>query len=198
MAYLDPSEYVSYGLSADTPDAAVAAASAILEAHCKRGSLLVASYTERLRVNRTWGTAQLTYGPFGQLTAVQARCAADRDHRCEAMFPYARVFGVAGQWVPLDPASVTVDAASGELQLPVNLMGLRYSEVEVTYTAGLTTVPEAVKVACAQVVKNAQAIPGLNVKSSKLDTLQTEYFSDSLLDSQVVSLLRPFVAERLG
>jgi hypothetical protein len=47
-------------------------------------------------------------------------------------------------------------------------------------------------------VKNAQATPGLNVKSSKLDTLQTQYFSDSLIDVQVQALLRPFVAERLG
>ena len=36
------------------------------------------------------------------------------------------------------------------------------------------------------------------VKSSKLDTLQTQYFSDSLIDSQVQALLRPYVAERLG
>jgi len=47
-------------------------------------------------------------------------------------------------------------------------------------------------------VKNAQATPGLNVKSSKMDTLQTQYFSDSLIDSQVQALLRPYVAERLG
>ena len=67
-----------------------------------------------------------------------------------------------------------------------------------TYTAGLATVPDALKFACAQIVKNAQATPGLNVKTSKVDTLQTEYFSDSLLDRQVKALLRPFVAERLG
>lgn len=198
MAYLDPSEYVSYGLSADTSDAWVVAASAMIEAHCKRGSLLAASYTERLRVSRDWGTAQLSYAPFVQLTAVQARCAAHRDHRFEAMFECAIAFGLPGQWVEIDPASVSVDVVSGELQLPLNLMGMRYSEVEVTYTAGLASVPEAVKVACAQIVKNAQATPGLNVKSSKLDTLQTEYFSDSLMDRQVQALLRPFVAERLG
>ena len=47
-------------------------------------------------------------------------------------------------------------------------------------------------------MKNAQATPGLNVKSSKMDTLQMQYFSDSLIDSQVMALLRPYVAERLG
>jgi len=75
---------------------------------------------------------------------------------------------------------------------------MRYSEAEVTYTAGFTVVPNAVQVACAQIVRNAQTTPGLNVKSSKMDTLQIQYFSDSLIDSQVQALLRPYVAERLG
>ena len=116
----------------------------------------------------------------------------------DTLFEYALVFGLPGLWVTVDPTTVTVDSASGELQLPMNLLGLRYSEIEVTYTAGLATAPDALKFACAQIVKNAQATPGLNVKSSKLDTLQTQYFSDSLIDSQVQALLRPFVAERLG
>ncbi len=198
MAYLEPSEYLSYGLSADTSDAWVLAASSMIEAHCRRSSLLSVSYTERLRVNRQWGTAQLSYGPVMQVTAAQARYAPQFDRQHDMLFAYALVFGLPGQWVALDVSTLHVDAASGELQMPANLLGLRYSEVEVTYTAGLLTVPDAVKVACAQIVKNAQATPGLNVKSSKLDTLQTQYFSDSLLDSQVRALLRPFVVERMG
>jgi hypothetical protein len=91
-----------------------------------------------------------------------------------------------------------VSLPTGEVAFGWNVMGLRYDEAEVTYTAGLTTIPDQLKVACAQVVKNAQATPGLNVKSSRMDTLQTEYFSDSLIDSQVQALLRPYVAERLG
>ena len=64
--------------------------------------------------------------------------------------------------------------------------------------AGVETVPPAVKVACGQIVRNAQATPGMNVKSSKMDTLQMQYFSSSLLDEQVQILLRPFVAQRVG
>src|SRR5436305_772422 len=70
--------------------------------------------------------------------------------------------------------------------------------IEVTYRAGLATVPAAVKVACAQVVRNAQATPALNVKSSRLDTMQMQYFSSSLLDEQVKLLLRPYVAQKVG
>ena len=64
--------------------------------------------------------------------------------------------------------------------------------------AGLAVVPPAVKVACAQIVRNAQATPGMNVKSSRMDTLQMQYFSASLLDEQVQMLLRPYVAQKVG
>jgi len=199
MAYLEPSEYVVYGLSADTADAWVAAASAMIDAHCRRCSLLATTYTERLRVSRPWGTVQLSYGPVATVTAVQVRYSPERVERCEGtLFEYALLFGLPGQWVTVDPTTVTLDAVSGELQLPPNLLGVRYSEAEVTYTAGVASVPVPVKIACAQIVKNAQATPGLNVKSSKLDTLQTQYFSDSLIDSQVQAILRPFVTERMG
>ena len=198
MAYLVPAEYVAYGLSADTADAWVVAASAMIEGYCKRASLMSATYTERLRVSRHTGCAQLTYGPATQVTAVQARYAACRELREGLLFEWALTFGSPGQWTTLDPTTVTLDAVTGEVRLPWNLLGMQYSEVEVTYTAGLATAPDGVKFACAQIVKNAQATPGFNVKSSKMDTLQTQYFSDSLIDSQVQALLRPYVAERIG
>ena len=84
------------------------------------------------------------------------------------------------------------------MTFPVNFLGLDYNEVEITYTSGLVTIPDAVKVACAQIVKNAQATPGTNVKTTKMDTLWMQYFSGSLIDPQVQMLLKPYVAERLG
>jgi hypothetical protein len=110
----------------------------------------------------------------------------------------AWAFSVPGSWNALDVATVDVNEATAELTFPVNFLGLDYNEVEITYTSGLVTVPDAVKVACAQIVKNAQATPGMNVKSSKMDTMQMQYFSGSLIDPQVQMLLKPYVAERLG
>ena len=109
----------------------------------------------------------------------------------------ATVFGLPGAWVDIDINTVDVNTATGELRLAECVFALRYSEVEVTYTAGVASVPDAVKVACAQIVRNAQATPGLNVKANTMNGLQMQYFSDSLLDAQVRALLRPFVAERL-
>ena len=110
----------------------------------------------------------------------------------------ASAFALPGQWVDVSVAGLDVSLPTGEFRFAYNLMGLRYAQVEVAYTAGLAVIPDAVKVACAQIVKNAQATPGMNVKASKMDTLQMEYFSGSLIDPQVQLLLKPYVAERLG
>ena len=204
MGYLLPAEYAAFGLTAETADAWVTAASAMMEAYCRRPSLLAQSYTERMRVPLRAQTVRLSYGPLVSVDSVRARYARVRHE--EMLMPMqvelAEVFGLPGRWVDVDVSTLDVSLPTGEFRIGCeavgSLMGLRFDEVEVMYTAGLAVVPDAVKVACAQIVKNAQATPGLNVKSSKMDTLQTQYFSGSLIDSQVQAILRPYVAERLG
>ena len=201
MGYLAPGEYEAFGLSAGTAEAWVTAASTMMEAHCRRPTLLSASYTERLRVSERGQCCVLSYGPLVSVSGVRARYRAMRpDGFAEAwdLAAECAVFGLPGAWTTVDPTTLDVEPATGTVRFPPHVMGMRFSEAEVTYTAGLATVPDAVKVACAQIVKNAQATPGLNVRSSKVDTLQAQYFSDSLLDSQVCALLRPYRAERLG
>lgn len=207
MGYLLPAEYVEYGLSAETGDDLVTTASALMEAYCRRPSLLVTTYVERLRLTAGAQTVRLSYRPLAAangasspLVQVRVRYARPRRGEMGDLFreQIAYAFSVPGSWSDLDPASVDIDLTSGELTFPANFLGLNYNEAEVTYTSGLADIPVAVKVACALVVKNAQAMPAANVKSSRMDTMQMEYFSDSLIDDQVGSLLRPYVAERLG
>ncbi len=207
MGYLLPMEYVQYGLTAETTDDWVTMASALMEAYCRRPSLLVTQYVERMRLTAGAQAVRLSYRPLAAaagspsaLVGVRVRYA--RPRRGELADPFreqiAWAFGVPGSWNELDVTTVDVNEDTGELTFPVNFLGLDYNEVEVTYTSGLATVPDAVKVACAQVVKNAQATPGMNVKSTKMDTMQMQYFSGSLIDPQVHMLLKPYVAERLG
>jgi hypothetical protein len=203
MGYILPADYVAYGLTAETADVWVTTASAMMEAYCRRPSLMSASYTERMRVPIKAQTVRLSYGPLISVDAVSAQYARPgygEDFFGDFAFQtgFAAAFALPGQWVDVDPSTLFVSVPTGEFRFAWNVMGMRYSEAEVTYTAGLTVVPNAVQVACAQIVHNAQATPGMNVKSSKMDTLQTQYFSDSLIDSQVQALLRPYVAERLG
>ncbi len=115
------------------------------------------------------------------------------------MWDVALAFGVPGTWVDLNVADLDTFAETGEVTLPVNVMGWAFTEIEIVYTAGFDTFPDAVKVACAQLVKNAQATPALNVKKNVVpDGMQLWYFSDSLLDETVQELLAPFVAQRVG
>ncbi len=203
MGYLLPADYVAFGLTADTADAWVTTASAMIEAYCRRPTLMSASYTERMRIPLRAQSVRLSYGPLISVDAVKAqysRPGYGDDFYGDFAYQtgFAVAFALPGQWVDVDPTTLYVSLPTGEFRFPWNVMGMRYTEAEVTYTGGLTVVPNAVQVACAQIVRNAQATPGLNVKSSRMDTLQTQYFSDSLIDSQVQALLRPYVAERLG
>ena len=108
------------------------------------------------------------------------------------------MFGLPGTWNAVDPAGIDVYLDTGELTLPMNAVGLGYSEIDLVYTAGLSTISDAVKVACAQIVRNAQATPALNVRSGKLDRMQMDYFSDGLVDQTVRTLLAPYVAQKVG
>ncbi len=64
MNYLSPSEYETYGLEATTPAAWVTAASAVMDAHCRRATLAVAQYEERLRVASGRNTVRVSYVPL--------------------------------------------------------------------------------------------------------------------------------------
>lgn len=207
MGYLLPVEYVRFGLTAETTDDWVTMASALMEAHCRRSSLNVTQYVERIRLTAGAQTVRLSYRPLAAMAGaasalVAVRVRYGRPRRGEMMDPFraqvAWAFNLPGSWSALDVNSVDVNAATGELTFPENFLGLNYNEVEVTYTSGFVTAPDAVKVACAQIVKNAQATPAMNVKSSRMDTMQMQYFSGVLVDPQVQALLRPYVAERLG
>ncbi len=207
MGYLDPSEYVAYGLTAETTDDWVEMASALMDAHCRRQCLLVTQYVERMRLTAGSQAVRLSYLPLAPLgtaasplVGVQVRYG--RSRRGELQDPMlaqvASVFGIPGSWSSLDVANVDLNPATGEVTFPANLLGLYYNEIEITYTAGVEVVPPAIKVACAQIVKNAQATPAMNVKGSKMDTLQMQYFAGSLVDANVQKILAPYIAQRVG
>jgi hypothetical protein len=208
MNYLDPSEYQAYGLETTTELAWVTAASAIVDAHCRRATLGVAQYTERLRTGDQPRPVRLTYLPLAvvgpvtsPIVSARARYATPRRGDLsydELAWNAALVFGIPGAWAELNVADLDVFADTGEVTLPMNVFAWTFNELEIVYTAGLDSISDAVKVACAQIVKNAQATPGLNVKKGMLDRMQLWYFSDSLMDETVQALLAPYVAQKVG
>ena len=208
MVYLETAEYVTYGLDATTDPSWVTAASAIIDAHCRRVTLGVNQYEERLKLPPELNTVRLNYLPLVTVTpattpivSLQGRYGIPR--RGEWPFPelsleFALVFALPGMWTVIDPTTIDIWMDAGELTFPVNALGLFFNEVDVTYNAGLETIPDGVKVACAQIVKNAQVTPALNVKSGKIDRLRLDYFGDTLVDDTVKSLLEPYVARKSG
>ena len=206
MNDLDTTEYLTYGLDAATDPSWVTAASAIIDAHCRRVTLGVNQYEERLKMPPELNTVRVSYLPLvtvspatTPIVTLQGRYGIPR--RGEWPFPemsleFALVFALPGSWTTIDPTTISIWADSGELTFPINALGLFFNEVDVIYNAGLATIPTGVKVACAQVVKNAQVTPALNVKSGKLDRMRLDYFGDTLLDETVRSLLEPYVARK--
>lgn len=207
MAYLGPADYSNYGLPSGTTADWITAATALINSYCRRPDLNVVQYCERLRMVAGSQTVRLSYLPLAPLApaaspmvGIEGRYARPRRGEVahEPLFEFAWAFALPGQWAAIDPSLVDFDVNSGEVTLPRNVLGLAYNEVQVTYTAGLTTIGDDVKSACAQIVRNAQATPALNASMSKIDTMQMKYFSSSLIDETAQAWLRPYVANRLG
>jgi hypothetical protein len=207
MAYLQPADYSNYGLPDSTTADWVSAATALINSFCRRPDLNVTQYTERLRVISGSRTVRLSYLPLAPLgsaqspfVSIEGRYANPRRGEAidNALSEAAWTFSLPGQWTTVDVGSVDFDSRTGELTMPWNVFGLSYNEISVTYTAGLATIGDDVKSACAQIVRNAQSTPALNASKTKIDTMQIQYFSSSLLDETVQAWLRPYVANRLG
>jgi len=204
--YLDPTEYQLYGIDTTTDPSQVGAASSLIDAHCRRATLAIAQYEERIRMMPDRNTVHLTYLPLAPLAPATSPIVSSQGRytiprRGEWPFSDLRLdvalmFGLPGTWSNINPSSIDFDATTGELTLPLNLMGLWYSEVDLVYTAGYATIPDAVKYACAQVVRNLQATPAVNVKTGNMNQLRMDYFAPDLLDATVRALLAPFVAQK--
>jgi hypothetical protein len=108
------------------------------------------------------------------------------------------VFTLPGTWTALDVSTMDYFADTGEVSWLQNPLGLMFQEVEIVYTAGLAQIPDTVKFACAQIVRNAQATPALNVRGGVIDSMHLDYFADTLLDSTVRTMLAPYLAQKVG
>jgi hypothetical protein len=207
MTYLQPTDYPNYGLPAGTTADWITAATALINSYCRRPDLNVAQYTERLRIVARARTVLLSYlplAPLGTATSplvgIEGRYAKPRrgELPIEPLSEIAWAFSLPGQWTAIDPTTADYDPNTGELTLPWNVLGLPYNEVMVTYTAGLAAIGDDIKSACAQIVRNAQSTPALNASKARIDTMQLQYFSSSLVDETVQAWLKPYVANRLG
>ena len=209
MNYLAAEEYENYGIEASTPASWVAAASSLIDAHCRRPTLGATQYTERLRLTPGRNSVQLTYLPLvtppdqtSPLASARGRYAVPRRGDDLTTWDMAQevaaAFSFPGSWVNIDTTQMDSFADTGEVSWLANPLGLQFQEIEITYTAGFGTIPDPIKFACAQIVRNAQATPALNVKANTLNSMHLEYFADTLVDASVKAMLAPYVAQKVG
>jgi hypothetical protein len=208
MNYLSDSEYETYGLEPATPESFVAAASSLINTYCRRPTLAIVEFTERIRVVPGRNNLRLTNLPLAivpgktsPLISGRGRYAPPRRGEDTIMWELAEialVYALPGTWVDLDVSTFDYFAETGEVSWLGNPLGLAFDEIELVYTAGFSQVPDPVKFACAQLVKNAQATPALNVRAGTLNSMHLEYFSDTLIDSTVQGMLAPYVAQKVG
>ena len=208
MNYLSDSEYETYGLEPATPESFVAAASSLINVYCRRPTLAIVQFTERVRLMPGRNNLRLTNLPLAivpgetsPLISGRGRYAPPRRGEDTTMWEIAEialVYALPGTWVDLDVSTFDYFAETGEVSWLGNPLGLAFDEIELVYTAGFSQVPDPVKFACAQLVKNAQATPALNVRAGTLNSMHLEYFSDTLIDSTVQGMLAPYVAQKVG
>jgi len=203
--YLSTAEFVSFGLPDSTDPALIRVASDLVDTYCQRASVLVSQYSERNRLPEEVPMTRASYTPLtipegGQtpFATLKARHGVLRGPGADKLGGMMAPFGGPPTWVNLDPAQVDYWASTGEIWLPASIFGVPYSEVEMTYTAGYAEVPEPVKLACAQIIRNIESHPAARVSAAQLDRLQLEYFAGSTLDEDVRRLLAPYVALRLN
>jgi hypothetical protein len=208
MNYLSDSEYETYGLEPATPESFVAAASSLINVYCRRPTLAIVQFTERVRLMPGRNNLRLTNLPLAivpgktsPLISGRGRYAPPRRGEDTTMWELAEialVYALPGTWVDLDVSTFDYFAETGDVSWLGNPLGLAFDEIELVYTAGFSQVPDPVKFACAQLVKNAQATPALNVRAGTLNSMHLEYFSDTLIDSTVQGMLAPYVAQKVG
>jgi hypothetical protein len=155
MNYLAVSEYELYGLDPTTPGALVAGASSLIDAHCRRSTLGVAQYEERLRMAPDRNTVRVTYLPLAVVAPATTPVVSAQGRYCiprRGEWPFddirldvALMFGLPGVWTSISVAAIDFFPATGELTLPLNIVGLWFSEVDLVYMAGLNVIPDQVR-----------------------------------------------------
>ncbi len=202
-AYLSAGDYATYGLPATLATAQVVRASAVIDTYCHR-AIAVTSYIERLRLPSGRNRVLLSYTPTVALapatiayTAARGRygyprraASASQVFPAASILEVSSVFGGPPEWETIDVTAITGDPRTGEVWLPAGIYMAQYTEVEITYTAGYATIPDAVKAACAFIIMaylERAAMAGVKGKG-----ITPPAFDRTLIDRTTGAMLEPY------
>lgn len=180
-------DYVADGIT--LTNSLIIRASAIIDGCCKR-SLAVTSYTERVPLTdyqnmNSYQRGHLSYYPVIDVTELKGRPLYNA--------LTGNIFGPPSFEPITDLSILDIDKSLGTFICGFNMFGVPYTELEVTYTSGWVTIPDAVKVACGMIITQLANNANPNVKSKKDYDFSIEYFGNSMITQEVSDLLSPYI-----
>lgn len=106
-------------------------------------------------------------------------------------------FGGPPSWCSFDVPSSSLNPNSGDLWVPAGTLLAYYTDVKMRYVSGWSAagLPPQIKAACGMIVSALEAAPmGSQIRKFNSGKLTTERFADSVLDQDIRSMLRPYMA----
>lgn len=149
-------------------------------------------------------TTRLCQWPVVQLLSGVGRYSYGRRNQQEQGYYYdlnllstMAAFGGPPAWTSFTIPASSLNPDTGDLWVPAGVLLSYYTEVKIRYVAGwsATGLPPQIKIACAEIVRALQAAPmGPQIRRFGAGKLTTERFADTVMDDNIRSMLRPYMA----
>lgn len=106
-------------------------------------------------------------------------------------------FGGPPAWVPFSVPASSLNPLTGDLWVPAGTLLAYYTDIKMRYIAGWTAaaLPPQIKVATAAIVDAMSAAPmGPQIRRFNAGKTNIERFSETVMDPDIKSMLRPYMA----
>ena len=146
---------------------------------------------------------QLSRSPVVMLTSGAGRYGyirrGDISRSPDSLFALTANFGGTPVWEPFLPGTAAIDPPTGQVFVPAGFLMNRYTEAKVSYIAGYSVAPDAIKQAACRIANNiAQGGFGVPMQSERLDGISYSRASSGklsgggMIDTVTEDLLRPY------
>ena len=106
-------------------------------------------------------------------------------------------FGGPPVWIPFETPASSLNPQTGDLWVPAGTLLAYYTNIKVRYCSGwsASTLPAQIKIACAALVDALSSGPmGPQVRRFAAGKTTIDRFADTMLDPDIKSMLRPYMA----
>lgn len=162
------------------------------------------SVLEQLTMPNQRSIARLSEWPIAQLQSGLGRYGYGR--RLDQTLGYlydanliatVSAFGGPPAWVPFSVPASSLNQETGDLWVPAGTLLAYYTDIKIRYVGGWSqaSLPPQIKIATASIVDALGAAPmGPQIRRFNAGKTQIERFADTVLDPDIKSMLRPYMA----